>query len=72
MTVIEFAENRLQEEIIQNVLGSDNGHLLAYWSAYLDGAKAQKAESDKTRHEELNSAWKQGYKAASGKKESIL
>ena len=71
MTVIEFAEKRLQEEIHQNDLGANNGHLIAYWSAYLDGAKAQKAESDKTRHEELNSAWKQGYKAASGKREAF-
>ena len=44
MTVIEKAEQRLQEEIRQNDLGADNGHLLAYWSAYLDGARAQKKE----------------------------
>ena len=44
MTVIEFAEKRLQEEIHQNDLGADNGHLLAYWAAYLDGARAQKKE----------------------------
>lgn len=44
MTVIEKAEARLQEEIRQNDLGADNGHLLAYWSAYLDGARAQKRE----------------------------
>ena len=41
MNVIEFAEKRLQEEIHQNDLGADNGHLLAYWAAYLDGARAQ-------------------------------
>lgn len=41
MTVIEQAEARLQEEIRQNDLGADNGHLLAYWAAYLDGARAQ-------------------------------
>ena len=44
MNVIEFAEKRLQEEIRENDMGSDNGHLLAYWSAYLDGARAQKKE----------------------------
>lgn len=44
MTVIEQAERRLQEEIRQNDLGADNGHLLAYWAAYLDGARAQKRE----------------------------
>ena len=44
MSVIEFAEKRLQEEIHQNDLGADNGHLLAYWAAYLDGARAQKRE----------------------------
>lgn len=44
MTVIEQAERRLQEEIRQNDLGSDNGHLLAYWAAYLDGARAQRNE----------------------------
>ena len=44
MTVIQKAEQRLQEEIRQNDLGADNGHLLAYWSAYLDGARAQKRE----------------------------
>ena len=47
MAVIERAEQRLQEEIRQNDLGSDNGHLLAYWAAYLDGARAQKKESAK-------------------------
>lgn len=44
MSVIERAEQRLQEEIRQNDLGADNGHLLAYWSAYLDGARAQMRE----------------------------
>lgn len=67
MSVIEKAEQRLQEEIRQNDLGADNGHLLAYWSAYLDGAKAQKNESDAKRTDELNNAWKQGYDAAGGK-----
>ena len=44
MSVIERAEKRLQEEIRQNFLGADNGHLLAYWAAYLDGARAQRDE----------------------------
>ena len=44
MSVIEFAEKRLQEEIRENDMGADNGHLLAYWSAYLDGARAQMNE----------------------------
>ena len=44
MSVIEFAEKRLQEEIRENDMGADNGHLLAYWRAYLDGARAQKRE----------------------------
>lgn len=44
MSVIEKAEQRLQEEIRQNDLGADNGHLLAYWAAYLDGARAQLRE----------------------------
>ena len=45
MSVIEKAEARLQEEIRQNDLGADNGNLLAYWSAYLDGARAQKKDA---------------------------
>ena len=44
MSVIEFAEKRLQEEIRENDMGAENGHLLAYWSAYLDGARAQRNE----------------------------
>ena len=71
MTVIEFAKKRLQEEIHQNDLGADNRDELHNWAAYLDGAKAQKSESDKTRHIELNSAWKQGYDAARGTREGI-
>ena len=53
MSVIEFAEKRLQEEIRENDMGADNGHLLAYWSAYLDGARAQKKEltTDPSRKE---------------------
>lgn len=41
MKVIEFAESRLKEELRQNLLGADNERDLSYWSAYLDGAKAQ-------------------------------
>ena len=44
LSVIERAEQRQQEEIRQNDLGADNVHLLAYWSAYLDGARAQLKE----------------------------
>ena len=71
MSIIEKAEQRLQEEVRQNDLGADNGHLLAYWSAYLDGARAQKKESDAKRTDELNNAWKQGYDAAGGKHEQL-
>lgn len=41
MSVIERAEKRLQEEIRQNDLGADNWHMISYWAAYLDGARAQ-------------------------------
>lgn len=44
MSVIEYAENRLQEEIRQNDLGANNDHLIVYWSAYRDGANAQLKE----------------------------
>ena len=44
MTVIEFAERRLQDEIKEKDHGAENGHLLAYWAAYLDGARAQMKE----------------------------
>ena len=46
MSVIERAEKRLQEEIRQNDLGADNRRLLAYWAAYLDGARAQRDEAE--------------------------
>lgn len=46
MTVIEFAEHRLQDEIKENDHGADNGHLIAYWTAYLDGARAQTNKTD--------------------------
>lgn len=44
MSVIEFAEKRLQEEIHQNDLGANNDYAIDYWSAYLDGARAQRNE----------------------------
>lgn len=44
MTIIQFAEKRLNEEIHENDLGAYNEGLLAYWSAYLDGARAQREE----------------------------
>ena len=51
MSVIERAEKRLNDEIRQNDLGAENGHLLAYWSAYLDGVRAQKRETIAKWHE---------------------
>lgn len=47
MTIIEFAEQRLEEEIRQNDLGADNMDDIRYWVAYLDGAKAQKKEDER-------------------------
>lgn len=44
MTIIQYAEKRLNEEIHENDLGAYNEGLLAYWSAYLDGARAQRGE----------------------------
>lgn len=44
MTIIQYAEKRLNEEIHENDLGAYNEGLLAYWSAYLDGARAQREE----------------------------
>ena len=46
MSVIERAEQRLNEEERQHELGADNRYDLHYWAAYLDGARAQKKESD--------------------------
>ena len=40
MTVIEFAEKRLEEESGINL---DDAR---YWAAYLDGARAQKREDE--------------------------
>ena len=44
MTVIERAEQRLNEEERQHILGAENEHDMAYWAAYLDGANAQLRE----------------------------
>lgn len=63
MSVIEKAEKRLQEEIRQNDLGADNGHLLAYWAAYLDGARAQKNEGAELAISALNAAERCGWLA---------
>ncbi len=44
MTVIQYAEKRLNEEIHQNDLGANNDYAIDYWRAYLDGARAQMRE----------------------------
>lgn len=44
MSVIEFAEKRLNEELHQNDLGANNDYSIDYWRAYLDGARAQMNE----------------------------
>ncbi|MBQ6346538.1 MAG: hypothetical protein IJI71_03155 [Clostridia bacterium] len=44
MSVIERAEQRLKEEERQNSMGAPNEYTLAYWAAYLDGARAQMKE----------------------------
>ena len=44
MSVIERAEQRLNDEIHQNDLGSNNDYAIDYWRAYLDGARAQMRE----------------------------
>lgn len=47
MTVIQYAEKRLNEEIHQNDLGANNDYAIDYWRAYLDGARAQMLELTK-------------------------
>lgn len=47
MSVIERAEQRLNEEERQHELGADNRYDLHYWAAYLDGARAQQKEDEK-------------------------
>lgn len=46
MTVIKFAEARLKEENEEALNGAENKGLIAYWAAYLDGAKAQCEEDN--------------------------
>ena len=41
---IKFAYERLLEEEEQNRHGCENGQLILYWRAYLDGASAQQME----------------------------
>lgn len=49
MSVIERAEQRLNEEERQHELGADNRYDLHYWAAYLDGARAQAKEDGVVR-----------------------
>ena len=51
MSVIERAEQRLNDEIRQHELGLDNVDDIQYWAAYLDGARAQKRETIETWYE---------------------
>lgn len=44
MSVIERAEQRMNDELRQHYLGLDNADDIRYWSAYLDGARAQREE----------------------------
>ena len=44
MTVIEFAEKRLNESCI-----NDDDEAVLYWRAYLDGARAQKKQKNRQR-----------------------
>ena len=43
-SVIQFAEDRLADEVRQRELGADNRYDIQYWAAYLDGARAQLKE----------------------------
>jgi len=56
MSVIEKAEQRFDEEARQNRLGADNEHVLSYWAAYLDGARAQLRETKSERVEAFYAA----------------
>lgn len=53
MTKIEFAKQRLEEELYQQRMGADNQHYINYWRAYLDGAIAQQKEDAENRSFEL-------------------
>lgn len=44
--VILRAQERLQQEEHQLLLGADNEDDVKYWTAYLDGARAQQREYD--------------------------
>ena len=44
MSVIERAEQRMNDELRQHDLGLDNADDIRYWAAYLDGARAQMRE----------------------------
>ena len=44
LSVIERAEQRLNDECRQRDLGLDNSYDIQYWAAYLDGARAQLKE----------------------------
>ncbi len=46
MSVIERAEQRMNDELRQHDLGLDNADDIRYWAAYLDGARAQKREDN--------------------------
>lgn len=48
MTIIEYAEHRLKEEL--NVKDGDWN----YWRGYIDGAKAQKKEDERNRKVDLD------------------
>lgn len=47
MSVIERAEQRMNDELRQHDLGLDNADDIRYWAAYLDGALAQKKEDER-------------------------
>ena len=51
MNVIEWAEQRMKDELRQHDLGLDNADDIRYWAAYLDGARAQKRETIEAWHE---------------------
>lgn len=48
MTIIEYAEHRLKEEL--NVKDGDWN----YWRGYIDGAKAQQKECERNRKVDLD------------------
>lgn len=71
MSVIERAEQRMNDELRQHDLGLDNADDIRYWSAYLDGAKAQLQEGlkalveyDKHLREKHEAEFRQKYRRA--------